>query len=305
MKKRKLFVTVLVWVSLLCALPALAAQVHLAWAPSSGEVTGYRLYYGTSPGNHPNKIEVGNVTDYVVTGLKDGVTYYFVARAYNAYGESADSNELTWTSSVSDTTPPGKVINFTATPDIRQITLSWTNPADSDFAGVMIRCRTDTWPKNKTDGQLVYDGSGSPGSSETFVHTTLQDGTTYYYAAFTYDTAGNYSHTTHVSATPLPPSNQAPIITGFSVTSSSLNNPGESTTFNVQASDPDGDALSYSIDFGDGTAKGTGSQVTHTYMAKGTYTAKVTVSDGQGHSVAKNLQITVNDLPPAKVQWIK
>ena len=75
------------------------AQVHLAWDPSSGKVDGYRIYYGTTPGNHPIKIEVGNVTDYLVTGLKDGTTYYFVIRAYNQYGESGDSNEISWPNS--------------------------------------------------------------------------------------------------------------------------------------------------------------------------------------------------------------
>jgi len=38
----------------------------------------------------------------------------------------------------------------------------------------------------------------------------------------------------------------------------------------------------------------------HTYEAKGTYTATVTVSDGHGHSVSETLQVTVNDIPPAK-----
>jgi len=38
----------------------------------------------------------------------------------------------------------------------------------------------------------------------------------------------------------------------------------------------------------------------HTYEAKGTYTATVTVSDGHGHSVSETLQMTVNDIPPAE-----
>jgi hypothetical protein len=35
-------------------------------------------------------------------------------------------------------------------PDAGQITLTWTNPTDTDFAGVMIRYHTDgTYPQNK------------------------------------------------------------------------------------------------------------------------------------------------------------
>ena len=86
---------------------------------------------------------------------------------------------------------------------------------------------------------------------------------------------------------------------------SSLNNPGETITLNVSATDPDGDSLTYTINFGDGTANGSGSQVVHTYEAGAgepphIYTAIVTVSDGHGHSVSQSLQVTVNDIPPAE-----
>ena len=109
MKRKKLFILVPILTILICVvftLPALAAQVHLAWDPSSGEVDGYMIYYGTSHGNYTNNIDVGNVTDYVVTGLEEGVTYYFVARAYNQYGESGNSNEVVWPETSTDTTPP-------------------------------------------------------------------------------------------------------------------------------------------------------------------------------------------------------
>jgi len=212
MNKRKSFVMAFIWVSVICALPALAAQVHLAWGPSSGEVTGYRIYYGTSQGNHPNKIEVGNVTDYVVTGLEDGVTYYFVTRAYNAYGESADSNEVSWSSSSADTTSPLDVKGFSATSnDVDQINLTWTNPTESDFVGVMIRykaiegteCTDSDYPANYTDGELVGDFPGELGASGSYVHSGLNPSLRYCYSAFSYDSYRNYSNTAHTSAQPL------------------------------------------------------------------------------------------------------
>jgi PKD repeat protein len=61
-----------------------------------------------------------------------------------------------------------------------------------------------------------------------------------------------------------------------------------------------GDALIYTINFGDGTTNGSGSHVVHTYVAQGTYTATVTVDDGNGHSVGRSLQVTVDDIPPAE-----
>ncbi len=47
----------------------------------------------------------------------------------------------------------------------------------------------------------------------------------------------------------------------------------------ASSSDPDGDALTYTWDPGDGSAPLPGAQVAHTYTAPGTYTATLTVDD--------------------------
>ena len=165
-------------------------------------------------------------------------------------------------------------------------------------------------PQNKYDGSSIPNGNdrkiaGSPGQNMSYVHTNLDPTKHYYYSAFSYDISNNYSQTAYADAQPLSPNN-APVIQSFTATPSSLNNPGETTTFNVSATDPDGDALTYTISFGDGTANGSGSQVVHTYKAVAgedppyIYTATVTVSDGHGHSVGQSLQVTVNDIPPAE-----
>jgi hypothetical protein len=78
---------------------AQAAQVTLAWDPNSEpDLSGYKLYYGTSSGNYSNTISLGLVTTYTVTNLTDGVTYFFALTAFDAEGfESAKSNEVSYT----------------------------------------------------------------------------------------------------------------------------------------------------------------------------------------------------------------
>lgn len=78
----------------------------LAWDASSGAVTGYRVYYGTAQGTYNQNKDVGNVTQYSLSTLPltERQTYYFVARAYNAAGESGNSNMVSWT--VPDSTAP-------------------------------------------------------------------------------------------------------------------------------------------------------------------------------------------------------
>jgi PKD repeat protein len=63
--------------------------------------------------------------------------------------------------------------------------------------------------------------------------------------------------------------------------------------FAVTASDEDaGDTLTYSRDFGDGSAASTTEDPSHTYTTAGTFNAKVTVSDGEA-SVTRTIPVTV------------
>lgn len=69
---------------------------------------------------------------------------------------------------------------------------------------------------------------------------------------------------------------------------------GAPVSLATQASDPNGDSLTYTWDFGDGTS-GSGSNVSHAFAAEGQYLASVTVSDGRGGEVSGTVQVTVRD----------
>lgn len=95
--------------------------------------------------------------------------------------------------------------------------------------------------------------------------------------------------------TAFPPltTNHAPLA---AATGSPLAGAGGSLTVSFSgaaSSDPDGNALSYAWDFGDGTA-GAGATPSHTYAAAGAYTATLTVSDGLGGVAVGAVNVTVS-----------
>jgi len=100
LRSRKAAFFVLVLSSLMLLLVAIlsllvpaahAAQVTVAWdANTDPAVTGYRVHYGTAPGNYTSHVDVGNVTSCVISGLSEGVTYYFAATAYDSSDNESD-----------------------------------------------------------------------------------------------------------------------------------------------------------------------------------------------------------------------
>ncbi|MHB1156682.1 MAG: PA14 domain-containing protein [Phycisphaerales bacterium] len=64
----------------------------LNWSAVTG-ATGYIVRYGTATGVYPNALDVGNVTDYTLTGLTNNQAYLFAIEACNAGGASLPSNE--------------------------------------------------------------------------------------------------------------------------------------------------------------------------------------------------------------------
>jgi len=98
----------LVSAGLLIQKAAAATTLTLTWqtSPSSPNIDGYRVYYGTSSGNytqHSNFPGVG--TTATVVAPPAGSTYYYTAVAYKGSVESTHSNELMESTSAVSPTP--------------------------------------------------------------------------------------------------------------------------------------------------------------------------------------------------------
>lgn len=74
-----------------------AASVTLAWDPSPSEnITGYTIYMGNDGVNFPNSTNVGDVLEFTLDNLPEGVTNVFAATAHDLYGMESDfSNFVT------------------------------------------------------------------------------------------------------------------------------------------------------------------------------------------------------------------
>ena len=78
---------------------ALGAQIKIAWDPNTeADLSGYKIYYGTTSGNYGAPIDAGSVTTYTLSGLTQGQTHFIAVTAYDtSSNESGYSNEVSGT----------------------------------------------------------------------------------------------------------------------------------------------------------------------------------------------------------------
>jgi len=132
-----------------------AGSLKLIWdANTEDDLAGYKVYYGTSSGNYEQPIDVGNVTEYELKGLNEGITYYIALTAYDtSNNESEKSDEVSGVPQPPpDTQNPTIIITYptsssTYSTSNNTITISGTA---SDNKGVT----SITWSNNR-------GGSGS------------------------------------------------------------------------------------------------------------------------------------------------
>jgi len=143
----------LIFIILLVSTVSYAAEVTMAWNASTGDPDGYRIYFGTSPGVYTGNVDVGNVTEYTLSGLEADTTYYFVVRAYNDSGESGNSNEVPWIYETADMEPPVVSVSGPAIVSDPLISLNGTASDNQDVTEV-------TW-ENDRGGSGIASGNNS------------------------------------------------------------------------------------------------------------------------------------------------
>ena len=73
-KKFSKLVLLTTMVLILVVQVAYGGSLNLTWnANGESDLDGYKVYYGTSSGDYGTPLDVGDVTEYELTGLDEGV----------------------------------------------------------------------------------------------------------------------------------------------------------------------------------------------------------------------------------------
>jgi hypothetical protein len=129
---------------LLAAPPAMfAASVQLSWQPNAEpDLQEYNVYYGTQSRSYGPPIPVDKSVTHTLSGLDEGMVYYFAVSAVDNNGnESGFSEEISKTIALSDTQAPTVTITSptsaqTLTTENNQITVAGTASDDHDLQQV-------------------------------------------------------------------------------------------------------------------------------------------------------------------------
>ena len=164
---------------LLCLSAVWAGQVELVWtlptATNQGspldDLTGAKVYYGTSSSNYTTTIDVGLTNRHTVTGLESGTTYYFNGTAYNAQGlESEFCNEVVKTATLS---PGNHVPEVSAGPD-RETALGIPFVVDGTVLDDGLPAGSTllvTWSKVSGPGTVTFEDNSDVDTAVSFSKT--------------------------------------------------------------------------------------------------------------------------------------
>ena len=281
----------LITVFMLVVQVAYGASLDITWdANTESDLAGYYVYYGTASGDYGTPIDVGDVTEYELTGLDEGVRYYVAITVYDtADNESEMSDEESG-----------------VPPDTQDPTVTITIPTSS--ASYSTGSSTITLGGSSSDNVGVTQVSwvNSMGGSGTASGTTswsapgisLQEGDNV--ITVTAQDAAGHTGTDIITVTYSPPDTQDPTVTITTPTSSTSYSTSNSTvSLGGTASDNVGvTQVSWANSTGgSGTATGTASwSVSSISLQEGDNVITVTARDAEGNT--GNDSITVTYTPP-------
>ncbi len=221
------------------------ATISLSWeAPidqGSAPISGYRVYRSD---NSNDAFRLVGETDaatltFTDTNVNIGVTYYYIVSAFNLYGESAFSNEITILLAFRSVPPR----NLSVTMQNGAVILSWLPPIDDGGAPI-----TEYRLYRSTTSGTSYVFIGSTTSTSYTDTSELNTGVTYYYVVTAVNAMGEsdfsnegtitFQNPTPTTTTTTPPttSTQPPLPTTSAPSNSSVGTSSEIVSSSSAAS---------------------------------------------------------------------
>ena len=168
--------------------PIVTTNISTSVEESTATLYGYLNYAGDEACNvrfeYGTNTSYGYVTDNQsktageefnegITSLDPGTLYHYRAVAEN-------SNAASYGSDIVFLTKPFEPTNLTATAySLSQINLTWTKGNGTN--NTYIIRKTTAYPSNRSDGSIIYNGTGT-----SYSDTSLSASTTYYYRLWSY-----------------------------------------------------------------------------------------------------------------------
>jgi Purple acid Phosphatase, N-terminal domain len=159
-----------------------ASQINLTWADNSTNENNFVVARSASSGGPYTDVAAlgANVTSYNDTGLAGGTTYYYVVRASNTAGSSANSAQASATTLAALPAAPSGLVAQAISPT--QINLSWTDNANNELNYIVSRSSTSGGP---------YTDIATLGANVvSYSDTGCVPNSTYYYVVRASNSAG-------------------------------------------------------------------------------------------------------------------
>ena len=171
-------------------------KVTVSWtAPSDtggADITDYTVYWGTEAAvttDTTTKKSTGNgsVTSLTITGLTNGLSYYFIVTATNSIGESVATTAVSATPATVPEAPTA--VAAVSGPGAGEVTVTWTAP--SDTGGADITDYTVYWDTKATVTVAPDTNKKSTGNADTSLLVDgLINGLSYYFIVTATNSAG-------------------------------------------------------------------------------------------------------------------
>lgn len=273
-------------VALLCsaaaAIAATAGSVTLGWnANPETNIQRYELQWGTASGSRPNTVDAGTNLSASVSGLNPGTTYYFAVIARNTFGQASQpSAEIAYTMPGTPNTAPEALAASLTLEEEGQAALTLSaNDAEGDTLDYTIVSSPSKGTLLGTPPNLTYRAGLNQSGSDSFTFRAF-DGVL-------------QSAVVTVSVT-ITPVNDPPVAAGKSAST----NEDTSVVIALSGTDPDGDALVYTIISPPALGSLSGSGANRTYQpaanVSGSDSFTYSVSDGVFESEPATVMLTVN-----------